>query len=106
MFRCYSVHYEKKGFNIAVVPRAFTQFAFTTLCQSLDERGLSINDDKLLPLIRHLTCLWIDILIDRNTLDIQSDKITETDVCIGVAILKKNINLYFGKNVLGQRGHL
>ena len=53
--------------------KALTEF--TLLCDLLNELGLPMNESKLTPPTKELTCLGININIDTNTMSIAEDKL-------------------------------
>ena len=67
--RCYIDDY------IAVVPKSKAHTAFYRLCDLLNELGLPINSDKLIPPTKRLTCLGIEFNIENNTMSISKDKL-------------------------------
>ena len=48
---------------------------FSLLCDLLQELGLPLNENKVTPPTKKLTCLGIDIDIDSNTMSITQDKL-------------------------------
>ena len=62
---------------IAVLPRDRAQNAFDQLCALLKELGLPMNMDKLTAPTKCLTCLGIEVDIDKNIMRIQPDKSQE-----------------------------
>ena len=67
--RCYIDDY------IVVVPKSKAEGVFTRMCALLRGLGLPINQDKLTPPTKRLTCLGIDIDTKNNTLSISEDKL-------------------------------
>ena len=73
----------KKGLNlhcyiddyITVTSKDKASQEFTSLCDLLNELGLPINESKLTPPTKSLTCLGIDINIDDNTMSISQEKL-------------------------------
>ena len=64
--------------------------AYEFLVNLLSELGLPINDAKLVPPSRSLTCMGINIDLDNNTLSIDEDKLKEIyEFCLTFKTLKR-----------------
>ena len=87
---------------IGVLPRDKAQNAFEQLCTLLRELGLPMNLEKLTPPTKCLTCLGIEVDVDRNVMRIQPDKLREIyRECLKVKS-KKFLNRKAFQSLLGQ----
>ena len=75
---------------------------FALLCNLLTDLGLPINENKLTPPTKRLTCLGIDIDIDTNTMSITQDKLEAIYAeCITVSN-KNSLSKHAYQSLLGK----
>ena len=75
---------------------------FSMLCDLLQELGLPLSENKVIPPTKKLTCLGIDIDIDSNTMSITQDKLeTIYEECLAVSN-KKYLSKQAFQSLLGK----
>ena len=68
---------------IVVASKSKAAGQFTLLCDLLKDLGLPLNQDKVTPPTKKLTCLGIDIDINTNTMSIAQDKLQDIyEACV------------------------